>query len=77
MAIPVSDLKIGSVVRLISGSPKFVVERIPANNQVQLLGWSERLGFVSKLVNPELLTWPRSADPRPTADDPADDEAER
>lgn len=65
MAIPAKDLSVGSVVRLVSGSPKFVVERIEAQNRIVLLGWSDRNGFVNRTVHPDLLTWPRPAEPAP------------
>ena len=71
MAIPVKDLALGSVVRLVCGSPKFVVERLEANNRVVLLGWCDRLGFVQRTVHPDLLTWPRREE-TPALDAPAE-----
>lgn len=71
MAIPVKDLALGSVVRLMSGSPKFVVERIEAPNRIHILGWSDVQGFVSRTVHPDLLTWPRREE-TPVPDAPAE-----
>lgn len=71
MGIPVKDLAPGSVVRLVSGSPKFVVERVEAPNRIVLLGWCDRLGFVQRTVHPDLLTWPRREE-TPAPDAPAE-----
>lgn len=76
MAIPIKDLEIGSVVRLVSGSPKFAVERIQATNRVELVGWGDRVGFVTRVVHPDLLCWPRPserADDAPAATTPEDE----
>lgn len=60
MAIPIADLKVGSVVRLLSGSPKMGVLSMTADGQVECLWWSDRLGVCSDRFPAELLTWPRS-----------------
>jgi hypothetical protein len=57
-----ADLKIGSVVRLASGSIKFTVERLPQQGYVGLVGWGDRVGVVRALVPAACLCWPR--DPR-------------
>lgn len=61
MAIPIGDLSIGSVVRLISGSPKMAVVGLSDGNLVEVIWWSDALGVLTDKFPPEILTFPRVA----------------
>ena len=67
------ELKLGSVVRLASGSPKFSVCAIdPKTKTVDLHGWHDRHGEVELLsVQPILLVWPAAH--RDKVEDEGDD----
>lgn len=68
--IALETLKVGDVVRLASGSPKFMVEAINTKAQtVDLWGWADRHGFVSEPDVPAaFLVWPK----RPSDEKDAD-----
>jgi uncharacterized protein YodC (DUF2158 family) len=62
------DISVGAVVRLKSGSPKFLVSAISYagdDPEVEIFGWADRLGFVSREVPLSWLVWPK----RPEAED--------
>ncbi len=57
--------EIGDVVRLKSGSPKFIVTAVSAGEtqpSAEIFGWSDRQGFVSRAVPVDWLVWPRPHD---------------
>jgi uncharacterized protein YodC (DUF2158 family) len=64
MSVDIKDLRVGSVVRLASGSPKMVVTGFgPAGAMVpytvMLRGWSDRIGMFVAELKPEILVYPR------------------
>jgi hypothetical protein len=78
--IDINELRIGSLVRLASGSPKMTVigfpgaavprgHKAPPRKTVQVQFWSERLGLVKAELTPEALVYPRVLPPSPV--DPA------
>jgi hypothetical protein len=66
------DLKIGSVVRLSSGSIKFAVENVNRRGDqtdIHLLGYGDRIGIVRLIAKPEVLCWPKPAEEPRAADE--------
>ena len=64
------DISVGDIVRLRSGSPKFLVSDIGVVNAggdypVEIFGWSDRQGFVSRYVPLSWLCWPKPAEDAP------------
>lgn len=61
--IAAEDLEVGAVVRLASGSIKFVVTNPrTSTGLVALLGWADRVGVVRFEVSARALVWPRPAE---------------
>jgi uncharacterized protein YodC (DUF2158 family) len=60
MAIPLSELAPGKVVRLASGSPKMVVTEV-VDGRVAVLWWWDSMGILTDQFVPEVLVWPRPA----------------
>ncbi len=58
------EVKIGSIVRLVSGSPKMTVTDIgtdaDGNLEADVIFWTDRLGFVTREIGLEFLCWPYS-----------------
>jgi hypothetical protein len=79
--LSMQDLEVGSIVRLLSGSPKMTVTgftpvqvggRRAAPIHVQLLMWSDRLGFVNAKIEPRFLVFPRGSREAEAAEDTAE-----
>lgn len=69
MALPIEDLREGSVVRLVSGSPKMVVTHArPDAGVVDVVWWSDRLGMQEDTFSPAILVYPRAPDAAEGAD---------
>lgn len=69
MGVDIKTLAVGSVVRLISGSPKMTVVGFGPDapkgltpdqrRTVRVLVWCDGVGFVRAELNPDLLVFPR------------------
>lgn len=65
--VRIEDLRVGSLVRLASGSPKMVVSGVD-RGLVHVTWWSDRLGISKNAFAPALLVYPRGPDlPSPDA----------
>jgi uncharacterized protein YodC (DUF2158 family) len=60
--VDIKDLRVGSVVRLVSGSPKMAVTGLAEGGLIEVLWWSERLGILTDKIAVELLVYPRTAE---------------
>lgn len=66
MSVKIEDLRVGSVVRLASGSPKMSVTGVGTDGQVKVIWWSDRLGVLDDHFPVEVLVYPRPlAGPEP------------
>jgi hypothetical protein len=86
--IDIDTLEIGRTVRLASGSPKMVVLDFittisagPRNSvsgrrvAVKVLMWSERHGFIERILPPYVLVFPRALEPEVSSDAAPESEA--
>lgn len=65
------DLEVGTVVRLVCGSPKMAVTGVNGLN-VDVVWWSDRLGLLHGKFNVDLLVYPRPMhEPLPGAEEPS------
>lgn len=69
--ITFEDLRIGSVVRLASGSIRFVVTgKDDRSDLVALIGYGDRIGVVRLTVDPAFLIWPLVSSGAPREEPP-------
>lgn len=60
MGVKFENLSRGSVVRLISGSPRMAVTGPVAEDRIEVIWWSDRLGMQADTFSCDLLAeaWP-------------------